>query len=104
MNVNAKKTFSIIFVVIFLIFNLMHIIWPIQLIIEDIKAKTMYGTGIEMAFLFPFFTELLSAPFVIAEIVYYIVFRKVKYFDKANFIIFVTYIFQVILFYFLLSF
>lgn len=37
MNRTAKKVFGIILFVIFIIINLMHIYWPIHLILEDIS-------------------------------------------------------------------
>lgn len=104
MSRTAKKIFGIILFVIFVIINLLHIFWPIHLIMEDIKAGTMEGTGIEMAYLYPLMIELISMFFIIAEIVYLLVFKKVKYTFIPNIIAFCFYIFQVIVFYFLLMF
>ena len=104
MNKTTKKVFSIILMVIFIIINLLHIIWPVWLIIEDIKTGTMHGTGIELAVLYPMILQLCTIPFVLAEIIYYIVFYKVKYFHVGNFVAFMFYLFQVGFFYLLLSF
>lgn len=104
MNKTTKKVFSIILMIIFIIINLFHIIWPVWLIIEDIKTGTMHGTGIELAVLYPMILQLCTIPFVLAEIIYYIVFYKVKYFHVGNFVAFMLYLFQVGLFYLLLSF
>ena len=98
MNRTAKKVFSIILMVIFIFFNLIHLYWPIHLILEDIKAGTMEGTFIELGVLYPWMIELVSLFFVLLEGVYFIIFRKVKYFNVANFVVFCIYIFQVILF------
>ena len=68
------------------------------MILEDIEAGTLKGTGIDLAVLYPWGVELISAPFVLAEIVYFIVFRKIKYFNLFNCIVFFTYILQVVLF------
>ena len=52
-----KKTnncdFILIWTIIFSILNIIHIYFPIHLIIEDIKNKTMYGTNLEMMVLLP---------------------------------------------------
>ena len=104
MNKTTKKVFSIILMIIFIIINLIHIIWPVWLMIEDIKTGTIHGTGIELAVLYPMILQLCTIPFVLAEIIYYIVFYKVKYFHVGNFAAFMFYLFQVGLFYLLLSF
>ena len=104
MNKTTKKVFGIILFVIFIIINLLHIYWPIHLIIEDISWKTMEGTGIELGFLYPLMVEIISIFFVIAEIVYLLIFMKIKYINIPNLIAFGFYLFQVALFYFLLSF
>ena len=104
MNRTAKKVFGIILFVIFIIINLMHIYWPIHLILEDIRWGTMEGTGIEMGYLYPFMVELISIYFIIAEIIYFLVFKKVKYIFIPNIVALSFYIFQVVVFYILLSF
>ena len=98
MNRANKKAVAIILGLVFIFFNLLHLYWPIHMILEDVKAGTVKGTGIEMAVLYPWGVVLLSAPFVLAEIVYFITFRKVKYLNLFNCITFGTYIFQVLLF------
>ena len=104
MNRTTKKVFGIILFVIFIIINLMHIYWPIHLILEDISWGTMEGTGIEMGYLYPLMVELISIHFIIAEIIYFLVFKKVKYIFIPNIVAFGFYIFQVVVFYILLSF
>jgi hypothetical protein len=99
-----KKAVAILLLIAFIVFNLLHILFPIWLISEDIESGTMEGTEIEMMFLLPLMIELVSIPLVIAEIVYLIAARKVKYFKVPNVIIFALYILQVALFYFLLHF
>lgn len=104
MNRTAKKVFGIILFVIFIIINLMHIYWPIHLILEDIRWGTMEGTGIEMGYLYPLMVEFISIHFIIAEIIYFLVFKKVKYIFIPNIVALSFYIFQVVVFYVLLSF
>lgn len=104
MNINTKKTVGLILFIAFLGLNILHIFGPSYLILEDIKNGYVAGTGMEMMFLYPFIIELVSIPVIFIELIYFIIFRKVKYFDKANFIVFIIYIIQVFLFYFLLQF
>lgn len=98
MKIVTKKTFSIILLVIFILLNLIHIIFPIWLIIEDIKAGTVVGTNIELAVLYPWIIEILSLPLILLQIVLYFVFIKVKYTNIANLIFFLFYVFQIIMF------
>ncbi len=104
MNRVTKKVFGIILFVIFIIINLVHIYWPIHLIMEDISLGTIKGTGIEMGFLYPLMIEIISIFFILIEVVYLIVFMKVKYINIPNLVSFGFYIFQVVVFYILLSF
>jgi len=98
MNRANKKAVAIILGLVFIFFNLLHLYWPIHMILEDIEAGTLKGTGIEMAALYPWGIELLSAPFVLAEVLHFIIFRKVKYLNIFNCISFGAYILQVALF------
>ncbi len=98
MNKQPKKTFAIILGVIFMIMNVLFVIWPIFLILEDIRTGTMEGTGIEMLVLLPYFFELLSIPVVICEIILIIFSIKGKSFNIFNLISFGLYMFQVVLF------
>lgn len=68
------------------------------MILEDVEAGTVEGTGIEMGALFPWLIEFMSIPFVSAEIIYLTALRKVKYFNVFNCVVFCAYILQVILF------
>ncbi len=102
MNRTTKKVFGIILFVIFIIINILHIFWPISLIIEDVRLGTMEGTGIEMLYLYPLMIELLSMFFIIIEVIYLLVFIKVKYIFIPNIVAFAFYIFQVVVFYILL--
>ncbi len=95
---STKKAFAIILAVIFVFINLIHIYWPIHMILEDVKAGTLEGTGIELAVLYPWLIEFLSAPFVLAEAAYFIIFRKIKYFNVFNCIAFGSYLLQALLF------
>lgn len=104
MNNQTKKTFSIILALTFVILNLLHVIWPCWLIIEDIKLGTMVGTNMEMAVLFPWILEFLSIPVIIGQIIYLIINRKNITSYKFNLISFFIYIFQVVLFNVLLRF
>lgn len=103
-----KKTnncdFILIWTIIFSILNIIHIYFPIQLIIEDIKNKTMYGTNLEMMVLFPWLIEGISIPFIIIEVIIFIICLKKKYINIVNLIIFSIFIFQTILFNVLLMF
>ena len=98
MNKQPKKTFAIILGVIFMIMNVLFVIWPIFLILEDIRTGTMEGTGIEMLVLWPYFFELLSIPVVICEIILIIFSIKGKSFNIFILISFGLYMFQVVLF------
>ena len=102
MNKTTKKVFGIILFVIFIIINLLHIFWPICLIIEDYRLGTMEGTGIEMLYLYPLMIELMSVFFIITEVIYLLIFIKVKYTFIPNIVVFGFYIFQVVVFYILL--
>ena len=104
MNRITKKVFLIILLVCFIIFNLIHILFPIWLIVEDIKNGTIVSTSIELAVLYPWIIEILSIPFVVAEILVLLIFIKVKYNNIANLVFFFFYLFQVIIFNILLLF
>lgn len=104
MNKSVKITVAIILAIIFVFINIIHIYWPIHLILEDIQKGTMVGTGIELGALIPWMIEIISIPFVLAEIGYFICFRKVKYFNVFNAISVGFYAFQVLLFNILLNF
>lgn len=104
MKITVKRFRAFVLTINLSILNLLHIIFPIWLIKEDITAGTMVGTGIEMAVLAPWMLEIISVPFVIGQIIYYIVHRKDKHFYVLNTIVFGLYIFQVLLFNILLLF
>ena len=55
-------------------------------------------------YLYPLMVEFISIHFIIAEIIYFLVFKKVKYIFIPNIVAFGFYIFQVVVFYILLSF
>ncbi len=98
MRETNKQAFSIILLLIFIGFNLLHIYFPIHLIIEDIKLGTINGTNLEMGALFPWSIEFISIPFIFLHLVYYFFFRKTKYTNKIGTIVFIFYLFQVLLF------
>lgn len=98
MNKSLKKVFSIVLLVIFSGFNLIHFPFLYQLILEDIVAGTVHGTAIEMLALVPWLIEIISAPFIVGQIAYLVVFKKIRINNKANIIIFILYIVQIVLF------
>ena len=98
MNKQPRKTFAIILGIIFVIMNVLFVIWPLFLILEDIRSGTMHGTNIEMLVLLPYFFELLSIPVIICEILIIIFSIKGKKINIFNLIAFGLYIFQVVLF------
>lgn len=104
MKMTAKRFRAFVLTINFTVLNLLHIIFPIWLIKEDVMAGTMKGTGIEMAVLAPWMLEAISIPFVLGQIIYYLVHRKDKHFYLLNTIVFALYIFQVLLFNILLWF
>lgn len=93
-----KRLFGVILTIIFIVINLVHIYWPCHLIMEDIKNATMVGTGIEMGVLFPWIIEVIAVPFVIGQIIYYVLFKRYKPFSKINVIVFTLYLLQVVVF------
>ena len=103
MDKSRKTTVAVILASIFVFINVIHIYWPIHLILEDIQKGTMVGTGIELGALIPWMIEVISIPFVLSEIGYFIYFRKVKYFNLFNAISFGFYVLQVIIFNVLLN-
>ena len=98
MNKSVKKVFSIILLIIFIGFNLIHLPFLYQLIREDIISGTVHGTSIEMLALVPWIIEIISIPCIIGQIIYLIILRKQKINDKANLIIYILYIIQIVLF------
>lgn len=98
MNNQPRKTFAIILGIIFIILNVLFVIWPLFLILEDIRSGTMHGTNIEMLVLLPYLFELLSIPVVICEILLIIFSIKSRKFNIFNLIAFGMYLFQVVLF------
>lgn len=98
MNKQPRKTFAIILGVIFVIMNILFVIWPLFLILEDIRSGTMHGTNIEMLVLLPYLFELLSIPVIICEILIIIFSIKDKKINVFNLIAFGLYISQVVLF------
>ena len=98
MNKQPAKTFAIILGVIFIVLNALFVIWPIFLIIEDIRSGTMHGTNLEMLVLYPWTLEVLSLPAVIGEILLIIFSIKGKKFSLFNLIPFGIYVSQIVLF------
>ena len=103
MNKNVKKVFTLILLIIFIGFNLIHFPFLYQLIREDIVTGRVHGTGIEMLAIVPWIIEIISIPVIIGQIVYLIIFRKIKINNKANIIFFILYIIQIVLFNVLVS-
>ena len=65
MNKSVKITVAIILAIIFVFINIIHIYWPIHLILEDIQKGAMVGTDIELGALIPWMIEIISIPFVL---------------------------------------
>lgn len=101
-NQPNKQALGVLLSIPFALLNLAHIAFPIWLIAEDIRWGTVKGTGIEMMFLLPLMIELISIPFVIAQLLYCFIYRRVRYWSRLNLILFGSYVLQVILFYVLL--
>lgn len=101
-NQPNKQALGILLSIPFALLNLAHIAFPIWLIAEDVRWGTVKGTGMEMMYLLPVMIELISIPFVIAQIVYWIRYRRIRYWSRLNLIAFGFYVLQVILFYGLL--
>ena len=93
-----KNRFAVVLGVVFVIMNILFIIWPTWLILEDIRMGSMHGTGIEMLVLLPYLIEFLSIPVVVCEIVLIILSIRGKSFNLFNLIAFGFYILQVIVF------
>ena len=92
-----KKDLMLISTIIFSFLNIIHLYFPLHLIIEDINNKTMYGTNLEIMVLAPWIIELISIPLIIGEIVLLIFCRKMQYKKIINVLVFSMYILQVIL-------
>ena len=63
---------SIIMICLSALGNAVHLLWTFWLIDEQIKTGWGYGTNIELGVLYPWITEILCAPILIAGIVYLI--------------------------------
>lgn len=70
--------FGIILLAALTISNLLHLPWSVWLIWEQAETGWGSSTGMELAVLYPWLTEVLCAPVLIAAAVYFIlcVFRK----------------------------
>lgn len=102
MTKNIKKVFTIILLISFIWFSIIHLPFLYYLIREDIVAGTVKGTGIEMLAIIPWIIEIISIPVILGQIIYIIIFRK-KINNKANIIFFILYIIQIVLFNILVS-
>ena len=68
----SKELIILVLAIVMILFNLIHIYWPITLIIEDIKMGTMVGTNIELSALYCWILEFFSLPFILINGVKYI--------------------------------
>lgn len=71
--------------------NLLHLLWTVWLTVEQTKTGWGYGTDMEMLALLPWMTELLSAPVLLAGVVYGIIsifFRHEKRLMVTNALLF----------------
>ena len=62
--------FGIIMLVLQAGANLLHLIWTVWLSAEQMQTGWGYGTGMEIGGLYPWLTEILCAPVLLATIVY----------------------------------
>lgn len=95
---NVFKITKIILLINFIVFNTLYFIWPLNLIIEDIKNQTMIGTDIDLAVLYPWLISLISIPIIIFQIIFMIIFRKYQSYKTSNTIAFYLFLLQNILF------
>ena len=64
------NTFGRVMIAMLSVVNMLHLLWTVWLIIEQFKTGLWYGTDLELAVLFPWLTEILCAPALIAGVVY----------------------------------
>ena len=69
---DATNVFGAWTSIFLLIANLLHIIWTVWLISEQIDTGWGYSTNMEMGVLYPWLCELLCAPAFLAGIVFLI--------------------------------
>ena len=94
----SKELIILVLAIVMVLFNLLHIYWPVTLIVEDIKMGTMVGTNIEMGALYCWILEFFSLSFILIDGVFIFMYRKFNVFGKINIIAWFIYILQVILF------
>lgn len=69
---DAMNVFGACASIFLLIANLLHIIWTVWLVSEQIDTGWGYGTNIELGVLYPWLCELLSTPVILAGIAFLI--------------------------------
>ena len=62
--------FGVLLVIALAGVNLLHLLWTVWLVWEQIETGWGYGTNLEMLALLPWMTELLCAPVLLAGLVY----------------------------------
>lgn len=73
-KIRSGSVFGIVMIVALAWINLLHLPWSIWLVLEQINTGWGGGTDIEMLALAPWTVELLSIPFLLAEIVFLLLF------------------------------
>lgn len=66
----GMNVFGIVSIVLMVLVNLGHGLWTYWLTAEQIKTGWGYGTNMDIAVLWPWITELLCAPAMVAVVVY----------------------------------
>lgn len=95
---DSMNVFGVFTCLFLLAANLLHIIWTVWLLSEQMKTGWGYGTNMEMAVLYPWMCELLSLPVIIAGIVYFVLSvwkRSEKWITISTVILFVLYLAQI---------
>lgn len=72
MKRHRMEDFGTIMICLSALGNAAHLLWTFWLIDEQIETGWGYGTNIELGVLFPWITEILWAPVLIAGVIYLI--------------------------------
>lgn len=73
MKHSSKLTvFSNILTPLLALTNVSHLLWTCWLIAEQVRTGWGFGTNMELAVLYPWLTELLCTPVLLASLVYFI--------------------------------
>ncbi len=69
---DGMNVFGVFTGIFLLVANLLHIIWTIWLVSEQVETGWGYGTNMEMAVLYPWMCEALSLPVILAGIIFFV--------------------------------